>query len=139
MDCPTASITKDGLEQTQAGRSASASRAVSCPERTAPAAALAAGAKPPREPMSSTRPAAGARTPMSLAAGQKGSPSTSAAGHWMSSVDTMRNGNSESSSGPPQSASPSRRACAQASGAANGSRPAASAIKKYPTPRIFSF
>ena len=89
--------------------------------------------------MSSTRPAAGARTPMSLAAGQKGSPSTSAAGHWMSSVDTMRNGNSESSSGPPQSASPSRRAFAQASGAANGSRPAASAIKKYPTPRIFSF
>ena len=30
-------------------------------------------------------------------------------------------------------------ACAQASGAANGSRPAVSAIKKYPVLRIFSF
>ena len=41
----------------------------------------------------------------------------------MSSADTTRNGYSESSSGPLQRVNPSRNACAQASGAANGSAP----------------
>ena len=53
-------------------------------------------------------------------------------GHWTSSDDTTRNGKSESSSGPVQRAKPSRSACPQACGTANGSAPARTASKNRP-------
>ena len=83
------------------------------------AAAVAAGANPPRKPMSSTLPAAFARTPMTRAAGWNAKPSSGPAPQPMSSAETMRNGNSDTSSGPPQSTRPACRASAQRCGAAN--------------------
>ena len=130
--CPTVRTTNDGPEQTQAGRSASAWRGVSCPVRTACAAAFAAGAKPPNRPMSRTRAAQGACTPIHHAAGRSGMANRSPAGHWTSSDDTTRNGKSDSSSGPAQRARPSRSACPQACGTANGSAPARTASKNRP-------
>ena len=130
--CPTVRITNDGPEQTQAGSSASASCAESWPVRTACAAAWAAGANPPKKPIISTRAAQRLRTPMSRAKGRNGRASTSLALHWISSDDTTRNGNSDSSSGPPQSASPSASAFAQVCGAANGSTPTSTANRNTP-------
>src|SRR5699024_11631375 len=46
-----------------------------------------------------------------------------------SRVETIKNGNKDSSSGPPQRASPSRRARAQAAGAAKGSAAVSSASR----------
>ena len=55
----------------------------------------------------------------------------------MSSADTTRNGYSESSSGPLQRVNPSRNACAQASGAANGSAPIRTASIRDTSPEKF--
>ena len=118
---PAVRITKDGPEQMQAGRRADASCGVSSRLRTASATAAAAGANPPRNPMSSTPPAAGLRTPMSRATGRNTNPSTCPAPQRMSRTETMRNGNSDTSSGPPHRASPCCSARAQHCGAANTS------------------
>ena len=117
--CPTVRMTKDGPLHTQAGSSAEACREVSWPVRTASDAATAAGAKPPKAPMSSTPPAPFARMPMSRAAGRNTKPSHCPAPQPAASADTMRNGNSDTSSGPPHSRSPACRASAQRCGAAN--------------------
>ena len=135
--CPTVRITKDGLEQTQAGSRASACRGVSCPLRTACEAAEAAGANPPRNPMQSTRAAQGARMPINRAADRNGRDRISAPGHCIRSLDTTRNGNSDSKSGPPQRDRPSRSACPQASGARNGRIPVARARKNSAVSRSF--
>ena len=91
-----------------------------------------AGAKPPKKPIISTRAAQGLCTPIPRASGRNGTASRSLAGHCTSSDDTTKNGNRDSSSGPPQSTNPSRRACVQGPGAANGSTPASTARRKNP-------
>ena len=135
---PTVRITKDGPEQMQAGSSADACFAESCPVCTACAAAEAAGAKPPSAPMSSTPPALLARTPMSRAAGLNSTPSHSPAPLCISRAETIKNGNSDTSSGPPHSCSPCRRVSAQRPGAANTSTAVASASTRNVIRRIFS-
>ena len=129
---PTVRITKDGPEQMQAGSKAEASCEVSSLLRTASAAAAAAGAKPPTKPMSSTLPALRLCRPMQRTTGQSSTPSTSPAPLRMMSADTTRKGNNDTSSGPPQSARPCRRAAAQVCGAANTSSAVAAPSKKSP-------
>src|SRR5699024_7155162 len=55
-----------------------------------------------------------------------------------SRVETIKNGNKDSSSGPPQRASPSRRARAQAAGAAKGSAAVSSASRTKTQRRYIS-